>query len=159
MRNLRYLFYELQYCKYVRCLPFFVVRHNGPREFYSPFNVDQAIRMYAFNRRFSPIGYALLCNSQEFKDASEAYQPSPTREYIRQRIAKMYFGADTGFSIYDLMKMSLYKSDWSGLEETGFSVNEEYWGYIGEFELLDEKRSSPPGSPQVQRDMHFFDWR
>ena len=147
MRTLRYFLYELQYAKFTRCLPFYLVRHNGIGEFYIPYAVDQAITIYGFNRRFSPIGYALLCQPEDFIDASERYHPCPTREYLRQRIARSYFRGNTTFGIYELMKMSLYKTDWSDWDETGSSINEEYWGYMGEFELLKEKKSALRSGP------------
>ena len=72
MKALRQLFYRFQYARYVRQLPFYLIRHYGVRKAYKPKAVDEVIKRYGFNRRFSPIAYALLCKAGDFSKASNS---------------------------------------------------------------------------------------
>lgn len=130
MKLTKKLFYELQYSKYARSLPFFVVRHNGIRKTYTTNQIDHAITKYRFNRRFSPIAYATLGKEKHYLKSSKDYAPHPSWEYIKSRISSKYFKGEE-FGLLELMHLSLYKFS-SGAEL--FVDPNEYWEYIVEIE-------------------------
>ncbi|WP_444894711.1 DUF6559 family protein [Microbulbifer sp. TRSA001] len=138
MNRIKNLFYEFQYSKYVRGLPFYVVRHSGIKKSYSTKDIDRVIYKYGFNCRYSPIGYAILGNRKEYKSKAKFYAPHPSREYIRDRVSKKYFeGKD--FELLELMKLSLFKFTAEG--ELFVDPN-EYWEYLAEIEKQTAKSSS-----------------
>ncbi|MHA7854833.1 DUF6559 family protein [Marinobacter shengliensis] len=128
MIDIRRLYYEFQYSSYVRKLPFYLVRHYGFRRFYKKKTVDSVVRQYGFNARFSPIAYAIVSHPRDFEVSSRAFEPHPTRDYIRRRISSRYFAGNQDFDFLDLMKVSIFKSNWGS---GGHSTNEEYWHYVG----------------------------
>ncbi|MFA0789837.1 DUF6559 family protein [Microbulbifer echini] len=130
MNRIRNFFYEFQYSKYVRGLPFYVVRHSGIKKSYSAKDIDRAIEKYGFNCRYSPIGYAILGNRNKYKLKAKAYSPHPSREYIRDRISKRYFKRE-GFRVNELMKLSLFKFTAKG--ELFVDPN-EYWECLAKIE-------------------------
>ncbi|MFA0813772.1 DUF6559 family protein [Microbulbifer epialgicus] len=137
MNFIKNLFYEFQYSKYVRGLPFYVVRHSGVKKSYSSRQIDLAIAKYGFNHRFTPIGYAILGNKKQFKSKSRAFLPHPSRQYIRGRIAKKYFQGGE-FGLIDLMKLSFFKIPPT---DDLFIDPNEYWEYLSEIERQAVKNS------------------
>lgn len=135
MRILRSLLYKLQFAKYARQLPFYMVRHFGIRERYLLKEINHCLNIYGFNKRFSPIAFALFCNKDDFDKLSADFQPCPTREQIRKLVAKKYFDGKTDFDLYLLMKISQFKVEWVVSDESGIpSANNEYLRYMAKFD-------------------------
>ncbi|WP_041598468.1 DUF6559 family protein [Hahella chejuensis] len=130
MKFFNKVLYRFQYAKYARQLPFYLIRHFGVKANYSPGQVDEMISKYGLNVRFSPIGYALFCKPEVYLNLAKTYQPCPNREQIRSKVADMYFRGDIGYSLYELMQVSLFKSDW---KNPGYSSSSEYWDLMAKF--------------------------
>jgi len=132
MNILRNLLYEFQYFKYVRHMPFYLVRHFGKKSHYKTKNVDYVVSKYGFNKRYSPIGYAISCQEHMYESAAKTFQPCPTLKQIRRRVGSKYFNDNEDFDFYDLMLTSAFKASSGG--ESGISANKEYWEYMSKFD-------------------------
>ena len=112
-----------------------MVRDYGVKRFYLPMEVALVIIKYGFDTKYSFIGYAMFCKRDTFDEATSALKPRPTRDDIRKTIAKKYFGGKEDFTLSKLMKLSAYKSSWTGWDDTA-DGNSEYWQAM---EQLDEQ--------------------
>ena len=94
-----------------------------------------AISKYGFDTKHSFIGYAMFCKREAFDEATSSLMSCPTKDDIRKTIAMKYFNGKDDFTLSGLMKLSAYKSTWSGWDDTA-NGNNEYWKAM---EQLDEQ--------------------
>jgi len=111
-----------------------MMRTYGKKRFYKPKHVDRVIKKYRFNKRYSPIAYALFSSPSSFKSNSERFEPCPTYDEIRQKVAKKYFKGNSGFGFHALMRVSMFKASSNGRSIT---ANDEYWAMMSEFDEND----------------------
>ena len=129
------LLLDYQYHKYVRQLPFYMIRDYGIKRFYLPMEVAFAISKYGFDTKHSFIGYAMFCKREAYDEATSSLKSRPTKDDIRKTIAMKYFNGKDDFTLSGLMKLSAYKSTWSGWDDPA-NGNDEYWKAM---EQLDEQ--------------------
>jgi len=132
MNMFRRIFYEFQYAKYVRQLPFYLMRHFGKRDHYKTKDIDFILKKYSFGVRFSPIAYALLGKPEEFEKASLHYAPHPSREHILGKVVSRYYKGGEQVNLYTLMQRSMFKSCEGG--DSGPSASKEYWAQMAKFD-------------------------
>jgi len=120
--------------KFVRQLPFYMMRTYGKKKLYKPKHIDKVIQKYRFNKRFSPIAYALLSSPSNFENSAKKFQPCPTYSEIREKVAKKYFEGNVDFGFYTLMRVSMFKASGTAGGGNAYSANDEYWAMMSEFD-------------------------
>jgi len=135
--SLKKILYRFQYAKYVGQLPFYMIREFTIKESYTPEEVNYAISTHGFNKRYSPIGYAMFCTPEQNEIASTAFRPCPSHAEIRRKIAADYFNNNADFNLHKLMQCSFFKAVWMGRQEN--PAVDEYWRYIVELEDAEEE--------------------
>jgi len=136
---LKKFLYRFQYGKYIKQLPFYMVREFTVKENYAPDEVNYAIETHGFNKRFSPIAYAMFCTAEQYEKASMAFLPCPSYAQIRTKIAALYFNNNVTFDLYQLMQNSTFKTIWgSNRSSSSRDAVQEYWRYMAELKKIEE---------------------
>ena len=104
------ILYRFQYAKYVGQLPFYMIREFSIQENYTAEEVDFTIIAHGFNKRFSPIGYAMFCTPEQSEAASIEFRPCPSHAEIRSTIASRYFNRNANFNLHRLGSVAVSSS-------------------------------------------------
>ncbi|WP_020410224.1 DUF6559 family protein [Hahella ganghwensis] len=116
--------------KYVRQLPFYLMRSFGVKKYYSKKEVESAIVRWKFNAHYAEFGYAVACHPDKL--ASDRLHD------LRKQIAEKY-GLPQDFSAFELIRLSHFKGNWY----SGSSDNAEYWKLLA---LVEKKENEYQGN-------------
>ncbi|EAR59628.1 DUF6559 family protein [Neptuniibacter caesariensis] len=112
--------------RYIRQLPFYLMREYGVKKYYDPQQVDRVAVHLQFDINYVEFGYAVDCDNR--KSISEEIAKI-RREY--QRIYKL----PADFTIFNAIRLSQYKDNWVTSAQAD---GEEYWRYLSQVEALEK---------------------
>lgn len=118
--------------RYVRQLPFYLMREYGVKRIYRISEVDVVVWKYKFSVKHMYVGYAISVSESDYVKATDGEKDLPSRDTIRLKIADKY-GLPRGYDAFDLMALSQYKDNWITTAPVDGS---EYWRYVNTIDKI-----------------------
>jgi len=115
------MFLNYQIRKYVRKLFYYLARDVGIRERYKIRRIDQIIKRYGFNKRYSYIAYAMFLDEKNYNKAKNYQGFVEDRDDVINLVAQRYFDSNPKFTKKDLFRVSVFK-DWNCIFNGDLSV-------------------------------------